>query len=381
MALRVLTFNVWDLPWPVSRHRQRRMRVIARRLPELGCDIAAFQEVWSEDARSVLIEAGRDDGLEHVWHRPNALGGSGLLVLSRLPIRSQSFTRYVLCGLPQRLLHMDYYSGKGLALLSLTTDEGSLTFVNTHLHARYGRYARTEDEYLGHRASEIVQLATALASHDEPAVVVGDFNVTEGSPEYAILLGLTGLEDSAAQLDARQTTAVPDNPYRVRGRPGTRIDYVFTRAGVGRSAAARAVERVLDEPLEIDGEEASYSDHAGVIAEIELARGPSSLPRPTPEALEQAHVLLDQGREIARRRRSRTRAWGGAVSGIAMLGSAAAWRGPLPRRGFLRVAAIGLPALALTGGTAAMALEEGFVRNELRAYDDVQALLLELQRT
>jgi hypothetical protein len=92
MRIRVATLNVWGLPEPLAPSVPARMQAIGRQMASLDLDAIAFQEVWTEDARSELVAAGRAAGLPLAWHHPAGFGG-GLLVLTRLPIRSARFVR------------------------------------------------------------------------------------------------------------------------------------------------------------------------------------------------------------------------------------------------------------------------------------------------
>ena len=108
MELCVATLNVWALPASIAERVPDRMRAIGRNLRTLDLDIVAFQEVWTESARTALIAAGRRAGLDHFWHNELSLRGSGLLVLSRLPIRSIRFERFAIRGAPQGFTHIDF---------------------------------------------------------------------------------------------------------------------------------------------------------------------------------------------------------------------------------------------------------------------------------
>ncbi len=68
MQLRLLTLNVWALPWPVSRDTSTRLRAISRKLPEIEADVVAFQEVWTRGAAAALLEGGRGAGYSNTWH-------------------------------------------------------------------------------------------------------------------------------------------------------------------------------------------------------------------------------------------------------------------------------------------------------------------------
>ncbi len=375
MRVRVLTLNAWVLPWPLSDAPDARVAALGERLAALDADVLAFQELWSPSARSRLVEAGRRAGYTDVWSRPGSVGSSGMLVLSRIPIREARFVAFALCGHPQDLTRGDYYGGKGIAILTLDAPGGPVALLSTHLIPHYGNYG-ADDTYMGHRIAEVVQLADALARIEMPAIVVGDFNFTEGEPEYAVLRGLSGLTDVAAALEWREVTIVPGPPYRANERPpGVRIDYVFVRDGVERAAVPRTIARVLDEPIEIDGRLAGYSDHAGLLAEIELRVAATERPRPDADAVARAADFLREGRGRAQRRRRGQlgiAAGGGAVA-LAVAGSAS--RVSVSRRGLLRAALVGVPAAALATSVGVGLLADRVVSDELEGYDAAEAAL------
>lgn len=390
--LRVATLNVWALPWPVGRGVLPRMRAIAASLPGIGADVVLFQEVWRDDARDALLAAGERHGYAQRWQPPgSAGGGSGLLVLSRLPIAGTHFERYALRGLPERVDHGDYHGHKGFVVLHVETAAGRVAVLNTHLHAQYAPDDR--DEYLAIRTGQVVQLASRLAAIEEPVVAAGDFNVREGRPEYEVLIGLTGLRDAAARLDARRNTSRRSNPYHA-GRPGpdSRIDYVFTRDGRTLGVQPRAVRRAWDGPVAAaharpaDDAPAAYSDHDGLVADLALgppaaadaARPPAGASTGRAQAVALARRILAQGRQEAlqRRREQRWTGLAGVAAGLSGLAAARALR--TGRRRLLR-AAFGLsPILLLPVGGGLVWLSEGSVAAELDAYDRVEAMLVPL---
>ena len=376
--MRLATLNVWGLPWPISREGSARMDAIGARLPSLELDWMAFQEVWTENARLRLIDAGRSAGLVHAWHLGPALGGSGLLVLSRAPFEQTRFEAYVVRGFPQRIWHADYHGGKGFCALRVATAGGAITLIDTHLHAQYGDDAY-DDEY-PHRVAQTVQIAAAIAGTSNPVLAAGDFNMTEGRREYAIFTGLSGMRDAAAELDRRQPTTLGTNPYRHEHAPhdDERIDYVFTRDGDGARLRVRSIERIFDEPPA--GGPAAYSDHAGLVAEIELVSDAASRPpAPAAAAAQLAAQVLADGRAAARARRGERRlAAAGALAGAAF--AVAGARQPrVSRRRVLR-AGLGAGVLvALPFGLSNAALAEIAIPDEERAFDVVEKQLAALQ--
>jgi len=134
------------------------------------------------------------------------------------------------------------------------------------------------------------------------------------------------------------------------------------------------------ETIDIEGKPAGYSDHAGLLAEVSLdTTRPVRLP-PSAEAVAQAASFLREGRGNAERRRHDQRglAAGGGVVALAAVGSAS--MAPISRRGLLRAAAIGLPAIALASTAGVGWLADRVVADELAGYDKVERLLERIGR-
>lgn len=373
MRIRVATLNTWGLPEPFGHAVRARMRAVGERLTTLDADLVALQEVWRDDARFLLGEAGRHAGLPHSWHRESSLQGGGLMVLSRWPIEAYHFERFQLPGVPPRIDHPDYYGGKGFVLVRVATSEGAFWLADTHLHARYSR--DVGHAYRAYRVGQITQLAMRVAQTREPVMIAGDFNLEEGDVEYRVLAGLTGGRDAAAEVRRRIPTVFPGNAYR-NGHREKRIDYVWLRDGREGSLQAHSVERVFDQPIEIRGQRASYSDHAGVRAEIELTRrAPGPLPTLDPEAARLATEILTEGRRRAKRNRREARTLAGAGLGVAALAAAGVRNRRITRRRLLRGGLEGAAVLAVAASGGLSVVAEVFTPDELSAFEGLTARL------
>lgn len=380
MRLRIATLNTWALPAPLSVRPQARMRELAARLRALDVDAVALQELWTRQSRRAVREACAPAGFVHTWSTHAELGGSGLFVLSRLPIGASRFQDFAVRGYAERVDHGDYYGGKGFARVEIVHPQGSLSLVSTHLHARYAQ--DMEHAYVPQRVAQIVQLASELWALDSPTLVVGDFNFTEQDPEHRVLTGLTGLRDVAVELDRRQPTALRSNPYRGGSRKDRRIDYVFARDGRGAWVMPRAIERSFDEVFLLDGAPASVSDHAGLIAEVEVLPGPArDSVAPSASALALAREWLARGRADAARRREGARAAAGI--GIVCAGAIALGERSLPalsRRRLLRRGLHGVALLALAPSLGLSLLSEVVAPDELRAFEALSERLASAPR-
>ncbi|MCP5059249.1 MAG: hypothetical protein GY937_21295 [bacterium] len=375
--LRVATLNVWGLWGLLSRHLRPRMQAIPEQAEKLSLDVFAIQESWTDEGRDLLLSGLREIGLKHAWHNPRTSGGSGLLLVSRHPLGEARFHRFRLSGLPERIDHGDYFSGKGAVVVSIDTPAGPVDILDTHLVAHYA--SDPIDTYFGHRVGQVIEIAQLLSPSERPVVALGDFNVRESGPEYPILVGLSGLVDAATLLDRRFDTILAPHPYREIDHR-ERIDYVWTRDGLGMAARVQHLERAFDAPLSFGGDEAAYSDHAGIVAEIVLSRAPTARgwQGASEPALALAREALEQGRTLARARRRMLH--GGAAAGLVGLGLCVAGR-RLTRREWLRRCLWFGAGLGAVGSSAALGLAEAFGSDELDALTELEGVLGSLRRS
>ncbi len=383
MQIRLATLNVWALPEPIGRDVQVRIDAIGARLPDLGLDVVAFQEVWTRDAAARLLRAGERAGLVHGWYGDGTFGKGGLLVLSRLPIEEVHFEAYSVTGAAEKAANLEYLSGKGFATVRLETPSGPLVLVTTHLHARYSSSA--PHRHVPQRTGQAVQLATRFADSREPIVALGDFNFREGETDYRVLTDILGLQDVAALLDERQNTTLHTSPYRNPTGVDRRKDFIFVRSGANHALLPKSIRRSFDEIFEIAGAPGSYSNHAGLVTEIELVELASAAVNHAPLSadadpgvFEAAARMLAKGERLARARQDGGRAASGIGLGIAAIATLGAMPKRMSRRRLLRA---GLA----TGALAALAPSLGFsiasevlVPDEIRAFRDAARQLAAL---
>ncbi len=379
MRLRVGSFNVWALPGLFSDDVPERMRAIAAGLPQLDVDVLALQEVWLPSARETLVAGGRRAGFTHPWW-PASMPGGGLLVLSRVPLTDARFERFRFRGDLERLDKGEYFGGKGFVSVRIATDDGPVTLVDTHLHASYRNDLPAADSAV--RIAQLLQIVEFLESRDEPAVVAGDFNFEEHSPEYRVLTGLSGLRDTAVELDRRQPTITRDNYYkRNRSGPNKRIDLLLVREGGRRGIHPLRTERIFDEPLELGDGMRAASDHFGVMCELELgthlSEGYGGRDR---GALVLARQLLEHGRAEAAQRESRHARDASYWLGASVLAGVATRHGRVNRRRFLRRLLGTGAAVALAPAAGLAALARMHAPNQVEAFDAAAATLVRLDR-
>ncbi|MGE0712829.1 MAG: endonuclease/exonuclease/phosphatase family protein [Planctomycetota bacterium] len=301
--LRVVSFNVWGLPWGISRQRAERIAALGPALAALKPDVVALQEVWVRADGEALTQALAAAGLVHATHEHAGLLGSGLLVASRYPIEARRFEPYELIGKLHKPYHGDAWARKGILSLTLRTPLGALRLVDTHVHASYGG-----SEYRDVQAAQLLQLAGAAGDFGAnppperadaarpPLLLLGDLNVRADSLAFRLLCARADLVPASRELG---------------------IDWVLLRDGGGARWKVRKIQETLTDPVDLPSGARPLSDHPAVVADLELQRGPPArwdppgAQRAWREAAAAARPWLTAQRDLARE-------WSGRWTGRAV---------------------------------------------------------------
>lgn len=243
--LRVVTWNVWDVPG-ITSHLDERIAAVPDAVASLEPDIVLFQELWEEEHANAVTRRLAARGLVHHVRFESPEGRTGLVVASRFPLGGATFRPFAIGRLPHSLWHLDWLVSKGLASVSVETTLGALRVENTHLQAQY----RT-DHYGTERLAQATELVLSNREHaNEPLVLGGDFN-GDGAE-----LPRRFLRDHGAFDDAYPAGE----------------DSLYTRAGRGISVRVVSSGLRLDGPVALgNGVRAPLSDHAALLVELELS--------------------------------------------------------------------------------------------------------------
>lgn len=211
--LRIMTYNVHGLPWPIARGRAAQLAAIGQRLRALHAtgrapEIVLVQEAFTAEARALGLQAGYryvafgPDANDHVeapappdgsWRelligerrsKGEALGkfvGSGLAIFSDYPlsnIREMTFTSPVCAG-------FDCLASKG-AMIAQVTLPGSLKVevATTHMNSRSAAAVTAQRADLAWReqGQELVSFIRQRRNPVFPLLIGGDFNVGRALP-------------------------------------------------------------------------------------------------------------------------------------------------------------------------------------------------------
>jgi endonuclease/exonuclease/phosphatase family metal-dependent hydrolase len=184
-TLRVLTFNVWQLPVvSLVGPRRRRAQLALELIKRVGPDVVVLNEAFGLSPAGRIVTGLRAVG----YHATDQLGrggetwsstsgrrggvsrlvGGGVYVLSRYPIEQRHQHVYQ----TRRPGTSDAWSAKGVALVALTTPGGRVWLAGTHLqsngnwhHIRLGQLA------------ELRALVDRTVSAGEPVLIAGDLNI------------------------------------------------------------------------------------------------------------------------------------------------------------------------------------------------------------
>lgn len=209
-ALKVMTFNIQQLPWlarkigalpivgspggsPEPDPKGRALAVI-RAILDLPVrdqpDVVAFNEAFSETARPVLISQLRSkypniiEKLEHPG--PDIEEDSGLMLFSKLPFLTlPNGDDHVYEAFPKGA-GSDALAAKGVSIVRVNGPFDPTTIAFTHLQASYDA-ANTENADIRAEQIEFIHqmllgLANGNIQHYANSVIIGDLNI-KGDPD------------------------------------------------------------------------------------------------------------------------------------------------------------------------------------------------------
>ncbi|MEC3980889.1 sphingomyelin phosphodiesterase [Amycolatopsis sp. H20-H5] len=293
-TLKVLSFNIWQLPWianPNTSDKQARAQAAEAVIREAGADVVVLDEAFSaqaEDLRARLVGVfpfqtplvGQYCGTSPGWttvdgncsNSPIVVNG-GVTVLSRWPVteKHQLVFRNSYQGTA------DYLSNKGAALLRLRVDGRPVWIAGTHLQADEAPDTLPKAHQVRMaQLGEIHGLVAKYAAPAEPVVVAGDLNIEYwAGQERRDALGRTQSQQGEAALGGELGTVgageytfdAATNPNAAKSVPATyrdSLDYVGAVFGGGRPRAVVSPVRLVH----YDGGTIP-SDHYPVVAKIQ----------------------------------------------------------------------------------------------------------------
>jgi endonuclease/exonuclease/phosphatase family metal-dependent hydrolase len=255
-SLRVLSLNVLH-GFPRLERLAPRLDLIAAEIRSQAVDIACLQEVpWTPQLGSGAEYLARATGLNHVYVRANGnrhaiLFEEGLAILSRYPLRDPAhFELEPSAG---------FFEQRMVLKATVAAPWGDVDLFVTHLTDGQAQINARQVSALRHLVSIV---------GENPAIVGGDFNAREDSPQMRELSReWVDLYRAANPSQAGLTCCSGDVTRGPEERLARRIDYLFW-VPRGRGVPQVEARVVLDEPFPRAGGWLWASDHAGVLADL-----------------------------------------------------------------------------------------------------------------
>jgi len=281
VELRVLTLNCWGLGFGISKARDERMEDIGKWLGQQQFDIVFLEELWKA-ANFETMKQLVEQVLPNSHYFNNGVIGTGTAVFTKAEIVEATFHEFSLNGYPHKLMHGDWFGGKGLGVCQVDYGGLRINLFVSHFHANYNPLS---DQYRGHRTVQAVEAAQwiklASASADL-TLYAGDFNVRPDEIPYQVVRHLVPLRDCWVEVNGEaggETSETPGNSWTARSSlrqhpAGQRIDYILYRAGPNMTCHTMQCGLAL--PDRVPGKEISYSDHEAVAATLLVTRAAST---------------------------------------------------------------------------------------------------------
>jgi endonuclease/exonuclease/phosphatase family metal-dependent hydrolase len=173
--LKIVSFNIWDLPYWFVKNRRQRILQIAEYLQRLDAEIICLQESFDVHHRRLLYEhLGLEryyasGGFEETRNAPLAVFDTtgGLVIFSKFPIIQHKFVPFnqFTPSLVERI------GRKGVLEATIETPYGAVQVLNIHLHVGKHFFARN---------IRVKQLKSILKRIKVPPylpiILAGDFN-------------------------------------------------------------------------------------------------------------------------------------------------------------------------------------------------------------
>ncbi len=250
--------------FPRFGHLSERLDRIAEEIRAQDADVVCLQEVpWMPHLGSGARYLAERAGLNYQYLRANGnrwaiLFEEGEAILSRYPLRDATFIE-----LKPRA---GFFEHRVVLAATAVTPWGDVRFFVAHL---------THGAPEVNRAQAASLMAFVAAPGGGPAIVAGDFNATEDTPQIQALTRQwvdTYRAVHPNDNDEGYTCCADDPSAGLAERLEERIDYVFLAPGTAHSTEVVSSQRVLDQPFRTADGWLWASDHAGLLTVIQLER-------------------------------------------------------------------------------------------------------------
>src|ERR1019366_5176628 len=181
ICLKVLSWNLHAMAWPLSKDPGGRMDRVSAKMRELSPDVALLQEVWFGSHVDRLIRALQPDWIPICIKRRSRGPRGGLLAFVSASAgwrvrAAPEFHAFAASAPVWKVWEGDGLGGKGILTVELERREQRICAVNTHLQSQYPGI-----DYAGVREAQLIELRE---------IVAGDFNTDSRESLYSLIAAL-----------------------------------------------------------------------------------------------------------------------------------------------------------------------------------------------
>ena len=261
--LHILSFNMLH-GFPDFTYLEQRTTLLMQEIGRLDLDIVLLQEVpWTKEHGHIAQKLAQQGGFNYAYLRANgnrALIGfeEGSVILSRYPLTNMSFT--------ELRPPATFYENRIVIHATVEGPQGPVDLFVTHL--THGKDTVNEAQ-----TESLIAFVQEEAMY--PAIVAGDFNAVEDSPQIMKLANIW--QDSyrlAHPDDSGETCCVTNLINSSANELQTRVDYLFLMPTAKQTFNVIDIQRLFAEPFETANGRLWLSDHAGLLATIAIESQP-----------------------------------------------------------------------------------------------------------
>ena len=257
--LRILSLNMFH-GHPDFTQFEQRTALLSQEIGRLAPDIVLLQEVpWVSNQNPIAQQFAEQNGFNYVYLRANGnhqLIGfeEGVAIFSQYPLKQISYTELQpVAGL---------FENRVVLHATVETPHGDIDLFVTHLTSSKASVNAAQVESL---------LAFVQTEATHPAIIAGDFNAVESSPQ---MIRLAEIWHDSYRLvyphEPGPTCCISDLVNAPTTELQERIDYLFLAPTSENVVNVVTVERIFTEPVTAVNGRLWLSDHAGLLATIQF---------------------------------------------------------------------------------------------------------------
>lgn len=248
-TIKIITYNIWGLPWPFSKDLRSRTAKIIAFLTKEKPDVICLQEVWLKTTLRTLKKALEKKGYHcTTLKRKTVFNASGLVTFTKQKPLKTTFVSFAKT-LP--LFH-ERIAQKGFLVTKINWKGKKIDIINAHLFARYNK---AQDRFLHH---QLTRLKNYLQEKDN-YVLAGDFNAT--AQEFA-----SWKPKEAVYTAPDKPTMYEKNPYENK----LSSDYHSKNEAIDHVAAKFSQHKKIEIYNHVPNP-IFFSDHMAVISTVSFS--------------------------------------------------------------------------------------------------------------